>query len=76
MVGPTYILQCPHSAAVVGRGSYLTANMSYATTWSDGEVTFVPRLPEITRCGDAGRFFWVDDAKVLDRALFGLAAKS
>ena len=60
--GPTMILQCPDSAAVVVRSTLMSGNTIGGIRWSDGEASYpmMPASPEITRCGEAGRFFWVE----------------
>jgi hypothetical protein len=67
--GPSSVLQCPDSSAVVLRLSLLSGNNFGATYWSDGEswLPMMPKFPQITRCGDAGRIFWVEDAVVLGK---------
>jgi hypothetical protein len=71
--GPSSVLQCPDSDAVVLQQSLVSGNNFGATYWSDGEswLPMMPKFPQITRCGDAGGFFWMEDAVVLGRIEIG-----
>ncbi len=70
--GPTLILQCPDSPAVVSLLTMTSGNSFGGRRWSDGEASYpmVLKSPMITRCGVAGRFFWVADAQVLGKVGF------
>ena len=70
--GPTMVLQCPDSAAVVFRSTLRSGNTLGGIRWSDGEASYpmLPTSPELTRCSEAGRFFWVEDAHVLGKVGF------
>jgi hypothetical protein len=70
--GPTLLLQCADAAQVVSQITWLTGNTIGGARRSDGEATYplLPSLPEITRCGEVGRFFWVENARVLGKIGF------
>jgi len=64
--GPTYILQCPESDQLVKQSTLRSGNTIGEQRWSDGYAIYpmLPMFPEITRCDNQEKFFWVSDAKV------------
>lgn len=65
--GATLILQCPESGKFFSLSTIGSGNTFGGTIWSDGYAHFpmLPSTPEIGRCGEQGKFFWVAEAAVV-----------
>ena len=67
--GPELIIQCPESDKLVKQFTIATGNTLSGRRWSDGYARYpmLPSRPQITRCDDQGKFFWVAEATVVGK---------
>ena len=75
--GPTIIIKCPHCGQHAKRRTLLSGNTFGASLWSDFKqiASMLPDFPQIVLCKKCNKFYWVKDAKEIDRIWYRYRAE-
>jgi len=67
--GQDLIIECPHCQKKFRERTIMSGNTFGAVSWTDGREE-APMLPEgiiVSFCGQCNKYFWVEEAKIIDR---------
>jgi hypothetical protein len=71
--GPPIVIACPHCGQYAKKETLLSCNDYGAQLWSDGKkvLPMFPVFPSLVICKKCKQFYWVKDAKEVERVAFG-----